>query len=500
MKTYRMKWLALPLALILVVLAGCQAVAGFDINKALLQSVKVTSSESKQSMSVELVPVNGTISAEDRKVIDLINSINLTVDSAKVQDLNRVSMKGAVGYQGKKLPFHLSMDEKGMAIQVEGAKQPIYIGLGSTMDGMPDMTAYRGQIQQLSEKAIEFVLKHLPNPSQISVKKAQETVNGEAVDLTHLQLEIRGDELITLVKPFLTSVAKDEQGIKDLIGSFYDILYPMLKEMGGDLGATGFLPESKEATVAALAAALQEELNKWLNNYDRGLKDLMAETPGLSTVFGKDTVLKLDIYFDDKLNIRKENAELTVALPAAEDLPIQAVKLRMNSEMWNIGGAVNTEPVNTSAGVLDVMQGDVTPGQFLRNFDSNSEIYKLLKDEMKITNKQIFIDPFNEYYGVTSKNNTSFIPLRYLSEQLDAQVKWDNSTNQIVITDDITGGQIIVKVGAKQAKVNGQTVNLDQPAFVDTYGTTYVPLRFIAESLGAKVTVDGEGFITIERP
>lgn len=504
MNRMKWKWIALPLVLLIVIVTGCQAVAGFDINKALLQSMKPLSSESRQTMSVELVPGTGTaISAEDNKVIELINSLSLTVDNAKVQDLSHASIKGTVGFDGNKLPFHLFMDDKGLTVQMEGAKQPIYISLDSYTTGI-DMSSYQEQMQNFSLQATEFVLKHLPNPSKVSVQQGRETVNGESLNLTNLQLEIRGDELVGLLKPFLANIAKDEQGLKDLVNTFYDVFYPLMSaEMGSDLyepGVSNGLPESKAVAVAALNAALQEELNKLLANYDQAMADLFAETPELATILGKDTVFKMNLYFDSKLDIRKEKLELSIALPAMEDLPIQAIKLRVDSEMWNVGGAVNADPVNTAAGVINLMDDTLTPGQMLRNFDQGSTVYKLLKDDLKITNKYVLVDPYNDYYGVIMSKNTTFVPLRYISEELDAQVKWASGSNQIVIIDDITGAKIIVTKGSKQASVNGQPVTLAQPVFVHKDGTTYVPLRFIAEALGASVHVDEEGWISIERP
>ncbi len=504
MKKIKTKWLALPLVLLLVVLAGCQAVAGFDINKALLQSVTPVSSESSQTMSVEVVPAAGTISAEDKKVIDLINSFSLKVDSAKTQDASTASLKGTVGFDGKNLPFQLSIDEKGLAIEVEGAKQPIYISLDSAAAGLPDMVAYTEQTQQMSVRATEFFLKHLPNPSKISVKQVSDKINGESVNLTNLQVEVKGDELLGLVKPFLTSAVKDEQGIKDLIGTFYDVFYPLMSYEtdsdfidSDDLNA---LPESKAVTVAALTAAVQEELNKFLADYDQQVADLLTDTPELATVLGKDTFLKMDLGFDSKLNIRKQNLELSVALPASEDLPIQAIKVKVASDIWNVGGTVTADKVDTSAGVIDVMDETLTPGQILGNFEADSPLHKFLKDEMQISYKYMVLDPYNDYYEVISKKNTSFVPLRYLSEELDAEVKWTPGSNQIVITDDITGAKIVVTKGSNQASINGQTVMLPQPVFVNEDGTMYVPLRFIAQSLGATVSVDEEGWITIERP
>ncbi|MEF2967001.1 copper amine oxidase N-terminal domain-containing protein [Paenibacillus sp. M1] len=498
----RLKWLALPLALMLVVLAGCQAVAGFDINKALVQSLTLTSGESKQTLSIELVPAPGA-SAEDLEIIKLINSFSLTVDSGKTQDATHASIKGAVGFNGEKLPFHLSMDDEGMAVLVDGAKQPIYIPLDYAEEGVPNMDAYMEDIQKFSTQAGEFFIKHLPNPNKISVKKVTEPVNGESVNLTNLQVELNGEELLNLVKPFLTNVAGDEEGIKTVVGAFYDAIYPIISsEFATDFegeDALGTLAESKPVAVAAISAAIKSELDGFLAKYDQSLAELKAELPELETVLGKDTVLKLNLYFDGNQNIRKENMELTVALPADEDLPIQAVKLRTDSELWNVGGKVDIDEVDTSAGVLDLTDENVTPGQVLRSFKSDSQLYKWLKDDLQITYKYVLLDPYNDYYDVISKDNTSFVPLRYVSEELDAEIKWTQGSKQIVIIDDITGGQIVVTQGSKQASVNGSPVTLAQPVFVHEDGTTYVPLRFIAESLGATVSVDEDGWITIER-
>ncbi|MNN54232.1 hypothetical protein D3C81_1690350 [compost metagenome] len=78
-------------------------------------------------------------------------------------------------------------------------------------------------------------------------------------------------------------------------------------------------------------------------------------------------------------------------------------------------------------------------------------------------------------------------------------MKWVKGSKQITIIDDITGEKIVLTVGSNKASVNGKAVNLTQAPFVYKDGTTYVPLRFIAESLGADVDFDDYGWITIER-
>lgn len=64
----RFKWgLAAMLSLLLVVMAGCQAVGGVDVGKAALSSLDVKSAMSKQTVSLQLVPADGKLSAEDKR-------------------------------------------------------------------------------------------------------------------------------------------------------------------------------------------------------------------------------------------------------------------------------------------------------------------------------------------------------------------------------------------------------------------------------------------------
>jgi hypothetical protein len=346
----------------------------------------------------------------------------------------------------------------------------------------------------------------LSNPKNISVTPVQESVNGESLSLSKLHVEISGEELLAMVKPFLTSVAQDEQGLKDLIGDLYDVFYPIMVTINTvDNGDGSALPstisESRDAEVASLYEMIKGGLDEILANYDKELNSLLTETPELKTVFGTDTNLKLDFYLDSALNIRKQNYDFKVALPASEDLPIKSVSVYGDSELWNIGGPVTVDAVDKTGGVIDLMQGDITPGQMLRNFDSNSLVYQLLKDEAGITRKNVMLYPDDESYGAITVKNTTFVPLRYLSEELDAEVKWTKGSEKIVVIDDITGNEIVLSIGSKKATVAGKEVTMVEPAYVGKNGKTYVPLRFMAESLGASVDKEKEtGWIFIDRP
>lgn len=87
------------------------------------------------------------------------------------------------------------------------------------------------------------------------------------------------------------------------------------------------------------------------------------------------------------------------------------------------------------------------------------------------------------------KNNRAFLPARFVAENLGADVEWNEINQTVTITkDDIT---IILTIGNDTAIVNGKSVNLEYPAFVEN-DRTYTPIRFVAENLGADVEYNEE--------
>lgn len=75
-----------------------------------------------------------------------------------------------------------------------------------------------------------------------------------------------------------------------------------------------------------------------------------------------------------------------------------------------------------------------------------------------------------------------FVPLRGIFEQLGASVVYQNGT--INATGD--GRNVSLQIGSTNATVNGQPQSLDSPPFVQG-ARTLVPLRFVAQALGANV-------------
>jgi len=81
----------------------------------------------------------------------------------------------------------------------------------------------------------------------------------------------------------------------------------------------------------------------------------------------------------------------------------------------------------------------------------------------------------------------TLVPLRAIFEALGAEVSWDADTQTVTGTrGNIT---IELQIGSQIAKVGSATVTLDVPAAIID-NRTFVPARFVAESMGASVNWD----------
>lgn len=86
------------------------------------------------------------------------------------------------------------------------------------------------------------------------------------------------------------------------------------------------------------------------------------------------------------------------------------------------------------------------------------------------------------------KNNTTFLPMRDLAAALHATLNWDNKTRTATIASGTK--KVAFTIGAKTMVVNGQTVPLETPAYLQTVGGasfTYLPLAALSKGLGYQV-------------
>lgn len=86
------------------------------------------------------------------------------------------------------------------------------------------------------------------------------------------------------------------------------------------------------------------------------------------------------------------------------------------------------------------------------------------------------------------RNSRTMLPVRFVAENLGATVGWDGATSTVTVSTASTTIEIVI--GKATAKVNGVEITLDSPAFIEN-SRTYLPVRFVSENLGATVAWDG---------
>ncbi|MBE6804854.1 MAG: hypothetical protein E7528_08185 [Ruminococcaceae bacterium] len=81
-------------------------------------------------------------------------------------------------------------------------------------------------------------------------------------------------------------------------------------------------------------------------------------------------------------------------------------------------------------------------------------------------------------------NERTMLPIRFIAEKLGASVDWVQESQTVIVElDDI---KISLVIGENFAMVNNEKIELDSASFVED-GRTFLPIRFVMENLGANV-------------
>lgn len=106
---------------------------------------------------------------------------------------------------------------------------------------------------------------------------------------------------------------------------------------------------------------------------------------------------------------------------------------------------------------------------------SNSQIKIIVND------KELTPDP-----APYVENSRTMVPLRFISEALGQKVDWDAKQKKVTIGENLA----ILTINSDEIVGKDKTIKIESPAVVKE-GRTFVPLRAVAEILGAKVSWDG---------
>lgn len=110
-----------------------------------------------------------------------------------------------------------------------------------------------------------------------------------------------------------------------------------------------------------------------------------------------------------------------------------------------------------------------------------SVVMTIGSNDFVVNNEVVSVEDAAPYIA----NDRTYVPFRALGEALGAEVVWDNDARTVTYTLGKT--EVVMTIGEKTYTVNGEEKTMDVAPEI-TNDRTYVPVRFVGEALGFKVT------------
>ena len=134
----------------------------------------------------------------------------------------------------------------------------------------------------------------------------------------------------------------------------------------------------------------------------------------------------------------------------------------------------------------------------LRLFKADNSLTHIIKALIDVLNEKFPSDtPYIEFDGnilgfdvpPIIEDSSTLVPMRFLFEQMGADVEWDSETQTATATLDNT--VVTFSIDNINAEVNKTSATMDVPARLIN-GKTMVPLRFLSENMGYDVDWDAD--------
>jgi len=485
---------------------GCEAVGGVDLNGAVASMYDVQSSEGTMNLRWDIA--GDAADAEGDRILQAFGSGAIVVTEMLQEDAQTLSMEGEIQLPKGNLPFSFYMNEDELVVDVEGAVKPFKLDLTSTFgaEASADLPFDASQLSDVLQqdagreavkKLIAYVASHVPNPASTTVGTTTETIDGATKTLAKVTMEADFEELLGMLATAIGNVASDEAGLKELIGSLYDTLKPVLGELTGasEDPFMSQLMDNKTLMVELIYTSLAPELQSLAEELQSSATEEM-ELP-----FSADSGLKVELLLDGAQPAGM-NVGLVLEPAEGEADGLESIRIELESRWWNVNGDVDAK---TYVGAAADFPLDAKPRDRLDNIEKDSLLYDILKNDLRATRHA-----FDMYMGENASvpdgvspyikgAGTTMVPVRYVSEQLDATVGWDGATQTITIADAEEGITIEMVVGKTTATVNGQETALPEaPEIINQ--STFVPIAFITKALGGKAEWNGSlGIVTITK-
>ena len=119
------------------------------------------------------------------------------------------------------------------------------------------------------------------------------------------------------------------------------------------------------------------------------------------------------------------------------------------------------------------------------------EVFSQLRE--KLPNNPVYVKFNDDILGFDEppiiEDGSTLVPMRFLFEQMGAEVEWDSETQTATATID--NKAVTFSIDNVNARINNKPAKMDVPARL-VNGKTMVPLRFLSENMGYDVDWDAD--------
>jgi len=119
------------------------------------------------------------------------------------------------------------------------------------------------------------------------------------------------------------------------------------------------------------------------------------------------------------------------------------------------------------------------------NYDGKTHYYNQQKIILEINGKKLQ----NSVMPPIIFDDYTVVPAREVFEEVGSKVSWNKDTYEVTV--DYNDKKVVIKIGSKNATVNGVSKTMSIPAKIIN-NKTMIPLRFVSESVGLDVGWDSK--------
>lgn len=482
----KLKKIAFLLVALMLTLVGCTS-TNPSLKDAWMNAMDQKSAESKMTFSADINVDGMGLTAEQKKIASLFES-GFVMESKALDENNAYMKMTAVNDQPLRDLGVWTAKEKA-AVEILVKDQTMYFRTSADpsyfmmdMNEMNNMGTNGLSQYEMQQKMMKFMRgSFVDYASQFNYEipklqdlgfKTIETPAGKQ-DVLKVKVEVGIAEALDFAVYTLDNLAN------------YQKLDVMAKEY------LSMMPAELKPADAKISEGVKQAQTQ-MRQFSAMLSGMNEES--LEQMLGKqiDFKVETEIGIAKEKYIASEDSVMTIGMKDPVTGKNGSAVIKATSLVWNVNGNVQ----------LPEVTGDVINATELLK-DVNK--VKALPDQSPL--KKLFMQEFNATFTIDepfamlgskfemldaapyTKDGSTMVPVATVGKWLGSEAKWDGATQQVTL--DVNNTKIQLKLGSKDAMVNGQKVTMNTAAETKN-GRTFVPVAFIAQQLGAKASYDAQ--------